>query len=67
MPRFRPAPVAAFAVVFQQWRKRSRDRAELRILIQQGFDFTDMSVTRALAASEAQKWPWQEWGPGWAR
>jgi len=35
------------------------------MLLQQGFDFSDMGVTRALAASEAERWLWETWGSGW--
>ena len=53
------------AATLRQWHERSRDRAELKMLIQEGFDFSEMGITLALAAGEAEKWPWEQWGPGW--
>jgi uncharacterized protein YjiS (DUF1127 family) len=47
------------------WRERRRQRRELMTLLRDGFDFGDFGVTRALAAKEAQKFPWQEFDDQW--
>lgn len=50
---------------FPQWRKRARERAKLGKLIRQGFDFSDIGVTRAMAAAETEKFFWRPWGEEW--
>lgn len=51
--------------LLKRWRLRNRQRAELAALADQGFDFGDLGITQALAMSEADKWPWQQWGMAW--
>jgi uncharacterized protein YjiS (DUF1127 family) len=54
-------PLAALAV----WRERSRQRRELMTLVSDGFNFSDCGVTRALAAQEAGRFPWQAFNDQW--
>ena len=51
--------------VFAGWRERTRQRRELMTLVRDGFDFSDAGVTRALAAQEAGKFPWQAFDERW--
>jgi uncharacterized protein YjiS (DUF1127 family) len=51
--------VAMIIRTLRLWRERSRQRSELMTLARDGFNFNDLGISRALAAREAVKFPWQ--------
>ena len=57
--------ITALIDIRNVWRERRRQRAELMALVRAGFDFEDIGITRALAAREAVRFPWQAFDAGW--
>jgi uncharacterized protein YjiS (DUF1127 family) len=60
VPWFRPRRFIVLLV--RQWHRGRRDRAELRMLTEHGFGFSDMGVTLAAVRNEAGRWPGEQWG-----
>jgi hypothetical protein len=54
------------ARIIRLWRTRSRQRSELLLLADIGFDFRDLGATSEAAQREALRWPWQAWSGIWA-
>jgi uncharacterized protein YjiS (DUF1127 family) len=55
----------ALTATLARLRQRIRDRAELKSLLEHGFDFSDMGLTRAAAAAEGDRFWRQGWGQDW--